>query len=254
MDTTDNPPGTGSVDESTPKKPPSGRDARGRFRAGAPSANPKGRPTESHEMKALARDKTAEAIKRLTFWLRSDDPAASVAAAKELLSRGYGRPEQAVVLDATIAAANRRADQVTITPSDPIEASRLYLEIIHGKRSLDSVTFASAAEKDEVVARAYEQIMDPHVPAPAEPALAALPRPKALAESTEMVQAPTSAAPPAAGPSERPSAAPAPSPVAVDPQDPSVVLVVEEPLRHFHEHRPKADSTCPRCRQMWVNS
>lgn len=58
------------------------------------SGNPGGRPKEDNLVKELAREFTAEAVERLGFWLRSDNPKASVGAAVALLDRGYGKPHQ----------------------------------------------------------------------------------------------------------------------------------------------------------------
>lgn len=58
------------------------------------SGNPKGRPKEHEDVKLAARTYTRESIERLAFWMRSDDPRASVMAADKLLDRGWGRPTQ----------------------------------------------------------------------------------------------------------------------------------------------------------------
>jgi hypothetical protein len=62
------------------------------------SGNPGGRPKEEPEVKKLAKSFTAEAIKRLAYWMRSDNPKASPAAATTLLNRAWGTPTQAVEL------------------------------------------------------------------------------------------------------------------------------------------------------------
>jgi hypothetical protein len=57
--------------------------------------------TASAELLAtLARQHTARAISRLAEILDGSDAAASVAAARELLDRGYGRPPQPLTIDA----------------------------------------------------------------------------------------------------------------------------------------------------------
>ena len=58
------------------------------------SGNPGGRPKENTELKELARTYTTEAVERLAFWMRSEEPRASVAAAEKLLERGYGKAAQ----------------------------------------------------------------------------------------------------------------------------------------------------------------
>lgn len=73
---------------------PSGR---GGFQPGV-SGNPGGRPKEVREVKVLARERTASAIEVLTKIMEDPKaaPAARVAACRELLDRGYGRPESSV--------------------------------------------------------------------------------------------------------------------------------------------------------------
>lgn len=60
------------------------------------SGNPGGRPKENDEVKRLAREYTQESIERLVFWMRSDNPKASVGASISLLDRGYGKPAQMI--------------------------------------------------------------------------------------------------------------------------------------------------------------
>lgn len=60
------------------------------------SGNPSGRPKEDNELKTLARKQTKAAIERLTFWMNSDNPKASVRAAEVLLDRGHGKAPQSL--------------------------------------------------------------------------------------------------------------------------------------------------------------
>jgi hypothetical protein len=60
------------------------------------SGNPGGRPRIAADVKAEARKHTQEALDRLVYWMRSQDPQASIRAAMALLDRGCGKPEQAV--------------------------------------------------------------------------------------------------------------------------------------------------------------
>ena len=60
------------------------------------SGNPGGRPKEDNEVKRLARTHSKAAIRRLAFWMKSDNPKASVQAAQALLDRGYGKAAQAI--------------------------------------------------------------------------------------------------------------------------------------------------------------
>ena len=62
------------------------------------SGNPGGRPKETHDVKLLAREHTAEAIERLVEWMRSDNAKASVSACNAILNRGYGTPAQSMEL------------------------------------------------------------------------------------------------------------------------------------------------------------
>jgi hypothetical protein len=58
------------------------------------SGNPSGRriEVEQAEVRALAREYTAEAVARLAEIMRSSDARASAAASIALLDRGWGRP------------------------------------------------------------------------------------------------------------------------------------------------------------------
>ena len=58
------------------------------------SGNPSGRPKEYPELKALARTYTKEAIETLVKWMKSTDSKAAVMAARELLDRGWGKPDK----------------------------------------------------------------------------------------------------------------------------------------------------------------
>ena len=72
-------------------------DARGRFVRGS-VANPGGRPREVEHVREFARQHIDEAIGTLARLMRDENtpPATRVAAAGELLNRGYGRAPQAV--------------------------------------------------------------------------------------------------------------------------------------------------------------
>lgn len=66
------------------------------------SGNPGGRPRENAEVKALARQYTAEAIACLYAVMTGEDskPSERTAAAVAILDRGHGKPAQAIVGDA----------------------------------------------------------------------------------------------------------------------------------------------------------
>jgi len=46
------------------------------------------------EIRSLARRHTEEAIERLVYWMRKDNPRASVGASMALIERGWGKPVQ----------------------------------------------------------------------------------------------------------------------------------------------------------------
>ena len=58
------------------------------------SGNPGGQPKELKEIAALARKLAPEAIERLAYWMRSENPKASTTACQALLDRGFGKPTQ----------------------------------------------------------------------------------------------------------------------------------------------------------------
>jgi hypothetical protein len=87
----------------------------GRFVKGQ-SGNPGGRPKAAHDLKALAQEQTAEAVKTLIDVMKNGDKdAARVAAASALLDRGYGKPMQSI--DVT---QRRAVDEI---PEDLIDAA-----------------------------------------------------------------------------------------------------------------------------------
>lgn len=60
------------------------------------NGNAGGRPKDV--VSPLARAHTKEAIERLVFWMKSNNPKASVSATIALLDRGWGKPAQAMQL------------------------------------------------------------------------------------------------------------------------------------------------------------
>lgn len=66
----------------------------GKFKPGQ-SGNPTGRPKIAKEIAEMARMHCPEALERLVYWMRMDDPKHSVAAANAILNRGCGMPMQA---------------------------------------------------------------------------------------------------------------------------------------------------------------
>ena len=91
------------VQKPPPKKPPTS----GSFEKGK-SGNPGGRPKAITEIRELAREHGPWAITRLRELAEGGDGKVAVAAVRELLDRGYGRPVQAVEVDARVHASDPR--------------------------------------------------------------------------------------------------------------------------------------------------
>lgn len=72
-----------------------GRRANGTFEPGH-VANPGGRPKVAGKVRELARGHGPDAIARLVELMGDEDGRVAVAACRELLDRGYGRPHQSV--------------------------------------------------------------------------------------------------------------------------------------------------------------
>jgi hypothetical protein len=118
----------------------SGRDARGRFVAGS-SGNRGGRPVEHSELKNLCRIEGPASVQTLVAIRDDPEVAASdrITAARTLLDRGYGRPEQRVSLpDGGLININVGGGVVT----DAGEAARIHLEYIKNPQiDISAVTF-----------------------------------------------------------------------------------------------------------------
>ena len=74
------------------------RKDNGRFAPGI-SGNPGGRPKLPAEMREIFQAKGPEAAEILVKHLRNSDPRVSVAAAREILDRAYGKPVQSINVD-----------------------------------------------------------------------------------------------------------------------------------------------------------
>ena len=78
------------------------------------SGNPGGRPKEVAEVRELSRQYTEEAIQTLVTLMQSAKlERTRLAAASELLDRGYGRPHQAIDLGGPIPILNYEAERLT---------------------------------------------------------------------------------------------------------------------------------------------
>lgn len=61
------------------------------------SGNPGGRPRTPHDLPALCREHTAEAVLKLVEIMRADDHGRALSAVQQLLDRGWGRPVTPIV-------------------------------------------------------------------------------------------------------------------------------------------------------------
>ncbi len=78
------------------------------------SGNPGGRPKEVAEVRELSRQYTDEAIQTLVTLMQSAKVERTrLAAASELLDRGYGRPPQAIDLGGPIQIVSYEAEQLS---------------------------------------------------------------------------------------------------------------------------------------------
>lgn len=234
---------------SAPKIPKPGRNTRGQFLKGA-VANPKGRPVEHAEIKALALEQAPTAIAKLTALMHCDDPQIVIMASKVLLDRGLGTPGQEKIPE----PGQHTTEYASFRDLDQVEAARAYQDLLASDRENRQVTFREPEHTEEWYAerdkqRAHEkELAEIAARPPGRP-----PAPTALARSPEPV---------AATPPERPRAQPRPRAVAVDvdPDDPTIVAVInpeaaaDAELRSVHEHRAMPDSPCAQCRHLWVIS
>jgi hypothetical protein len=79
----------------------------------------KGTPNKATaDVKAVAQEYTAEAVRALVEIMRmSDSDAAKVSAIKELLDRGHGKARQSVDVDANVKAAVTAIEWRIVDPS-----------------------------------------------------------------------------------------------------------------------------------------
>ena len=89
--------------------------------SGNAAGRPKGSPNKATaDVKAAAQHYTEEAVQALAAIMRdSESDAAKVAAIKELLDRGHGKPTQSVDIDANVKAAISRVERTIVDPANP---------------------------------------------------------------------------------------------------------------------------------------
>jgi hypothetical protein len=125
------------------------------------SGNPGGRPKEMEpELKQFARAHTKEAIERLVWWMKSDNPKASRFAAKELLDRGWGRApqyhEHSGDLRDHIKSVLARAFRVGLRPKSPRCASTSCHALLKAASSTSSASGSKLAPCVLVLPRALK--------------------------------------------------------------------------------------------------
>lgn len=85
------------------------------------SGNPSGMPKALTAVRDLAREHTVEAVEALVYWARQRNmkvASASVAAAKELLDRAWGKPQQPITGQGVLAI--QVITGVPRAPDDPL--------------------------------------------------------------------------------------------------------------------------------------
>lgn len=76
------------------------------------SGNPGGQSKVAMEAKRLAQGYAIEAIEKLAYWMRCDDPKASIEACKVILDRGLGKPKEIEVEDQLTDLAGMDEEQL----------------------------------------------------------------------------------------------------------------------------------------------
>jgi len=81
------------------------------------SGNPGGRPRVSAELRDLARRQAPDAIKELgRLALKARNETARIAAIRELLDRGYGKPTQILAGDDAADTGLKKIEVVFVSP------------------------------------------------------------------------------------------------------------------------------------------
>jgi len=214
------------------------------------SGNSSGRPEVVKEIRELARQHGPAAIERLRGLMDSPDGPVAVAACRAMLDRGYGRPESTVNLPGVGALVSINMGQPI---TDAVSASAAYAEIMAADGvNFEAITWAPRPPPARP-APAVPQVEVPRA-APAQTSMAEgrdLAEPVPV-EGSEDSSTPEPSAPPKSANIRRWEKLGQPEPSPVDPNDASVVAIIQGPSPHVH--RALADSRCRHCRQMWVNS
>ena len=139
--------------ETTPKKigALAVRDVKGRFVAGAASPNPGGRPAIAHDVREFAGEHSIEALRRCVHILRtSKDHSTVLAAARTILDRAIGKPQQIIAgaNGGSLVNINLNGSANIITAAD---AEAAY-QALCADPSLDAGALTFAPERSERVA------------------------------------------------------------------------------------------------------
>ena len=108
------------------------------------SGNPGGRPKGASEVRELARSHAPAAIARLRQLIDCKDPSVAVSAAKAMLDRGYGKPEQSITTDGSplVSIMLGTGGQVI----DAAQAAAAYAALCRDpSASIEGITFGAPA-------------------------------------------------------------------------------------------------------------
>ncbi len=152
------------------RRPPPGR----KWRKGE-SGNPRGGSKVLEEVRSLARQFGPEALECIVKLMRSSkSPRVRLAAAQEILNRGFGRPPLEVSGPGGSPLAIGLVTGVPIT--NAIEAAAAYQALLGGRVDPNSIVFASQRPQEQPAAlKAPETLAAVPIAAPALPASAAVP-------------------------------------------------------------------------------
>ncbi len=150
--------------------PPVPRDANGKFMKGY-SGHPTGVRAIPPEIRELAREHGPAAIARLAELMRSDDGVIAIAACRELLNRGWGRPESTVSLPNGGSLVSIQLGTAPIATAE--EADRAYRAIL-GDPAFDfsQLSFAPAPPEPMQEPTSLEPVPSAGDPPEAAPATA----------------------------------------------------------------------------------
>jgi hypothetical protein len=95
------------------------------------SGNPGGRPKLPAEMREIFQSRGLEAAEILVKHLRASDPRVSVAAAREILDRAYGKPVQSINVD-----REERIKLIAVVPQKAASTEE-WLKLVGEQRAIE---------------------------------------------------------------------------------------------------------------------